>query len=124
MFGSKSSTSLNSSMTIRNTSREEQKEENDEDDGEVDNEQEHDPHFEPIVPLPDTIEVRTGEEDEEKGSLDIFVYHYFKDIFVYHYFQLKSFNLVQEICLKNSIFINVVNVYINVVNHLQYIKLI
>ncbi|XP_012059721.1 PREDICTED: E3 SUMO-protein ligase RanBP2-like [Atta cephalotes] len=67
VFGSKSSTSLNSSMTIRNTSREEQKEENDEDDGEVDsNEQEHDPHFEPIVPLPDTIEVRTGEEDEEK----------------------------------------------------------
>ncbi|KYM98884.1 E3 SUMO-protein ligase RanBP2, partial [Cyphomyrmex costatus] len=65
VFGSKSNTSLNSS-TIRNTSREEQKEENDEDDGEADNEQEHDPHFEPIVPLPDTIEVRTGEEDEEK----------------------------------------------------------
>lgn len=87
MFGSKSATSLNSSTTIRNTLREEQKEENDEDDGEVDNEQEHDPHFEPIVPLPDTIEVRTGEEDEEKGILNIFVYHYF---------QLKSFSLIQE----------------------------
>jgi E3 SUMO-protein ligase RanBP2 len=27
----------------------------------------HDPHFEPIVDLPDAIEVRTGEEDEIKG---------------------------------------------------------
>ncbi|XP_012274477.1 E3 SUMO-protein ligase RanBP2 [Orussus abietinus] len=27
---------------------------------------EHDPHFDPIIPLPDAIEVRTGEEDEEK----------------------------------------------------------
>lgn len=35
----------------------------------MDNEQEYDPHFEPIVPLPDAIEVRTGEEDEEKGML-------------------------------------------------------
>jgi E3 SUMO-protein ligase RanBP2 len=26
----------------------------------------HDPHFAPIVPLPDQIEVRTGEEEEEK----------------------------------------------------------
>ncbi|KZC14709.1 RANBP2-like and GRIP domain-containing protein 5/6 [Dufourea novaeangliae] len=33
---------------------------------ENENEQDHDPHFEPIVPLPDVIEVRTGEEDEEK----------------------------------------------------------
>lgn len=27
----------------------------------------YDPHFEPIVDLPDAIEVRTGEEDETKG---------------------------------------------------------
>jgi len=27
---------------------------------------EHDPHFEPIVPLPDKIDIVTGEEDEEK----------------------------------------------------------
>ncbi|XP_011170959.2 E3 SUMO-protein ligase RanBP2 [Solenopsis invicta] len=63
VFGSKSATSQNS--TVQNKSREE-KEDNEEDDGEVDNEQEHDPHFEPIIPLPDAIEVRTGEEDEEK----------------------------------------------------------
>ncbi|XP_014212224.1 E3 SUMO-protein ligase RanBP2 isoform X2 [Copidosoma floridanum] len=39
--------------------------EDDEDDGD-ENGDEHDPYFEPIVPLPDAIEVRTGEEDEEK----------------------------------------------------------
>lgn len=37
-----------------------EKEENAE--GEVDNS--HDPHFEPIIPLPDAIEVSTGEENE------------------------------------------------------------
>lgn len=33
------------------------------------NDNDPDPHFEPIVPLPDVIEVRTGEEDEEKGTM-------------------------------------------------------
>ena len=27
--------------------------------------EEHDPHFEPIVPLPELIDVKTGEEEEE-----------------------------------------------------------
>jgi len=77
VFGSKPATSLNNSVTVQNQSREDsvQKEDNEEDDGEVDNEQEHDPHFEPIIPLPDAIEVRTGEEDEEKGSL-VFTCHF------------------------------------------------
>ncbi|XP_011144790.2 E3 SUMO-protein ligase RanBP2 [Harpegnathos saltator] len=70
VFGSKSAESLNVSTTIGNKSTREDsmhKDDNEEDDaGEVDNEQEHDPYFEPIVPLPDTIEVKTGEEDEEK----------------------------------------------------------
>ncbi|XP_065336958.1 E3 SUMO-protein ligase RanBP2-like isoform X2 [Cloeon dipterum] len=35
--------------------------------GEEEEEEEaHDPHFEPIIDLPDIIDVRTGEEDEEK----------------------------------------------------------
>lgn len=72
VFGSKSAEPLNTSTVAQNKSSHEdstQKDTNEEDDGgEVENEQEHDPYFEPIVPLPDTIEVRTGEEDEEKGN--------------------------------------------------------
>lgn len=43
-----------------NEEKDVEKEENAEE--EVDNS--HDPHFEPIIPLPDAIEVSTGEENE------------------------------------------------------------
>lgn len=41
-------------------------EDSSDDDGAAGKDDAHDPHFEPIVALPDAIEVRTGEEDEEK----------------------------------------------------------
>ena len=31
-----------------------------------DEDAEHDPHFEPIIPLPELVQVTTGEEDEEE----------------------------------------------------------
>merc|ERR1712223_2347615 len=36
------------------------------DDTEQVEENEHDPHFEPIIPLPELVDVKTGEEDEEE----------------------------------------------------------
>ncbi|KAK2578692.1 hypothetical protein KPH14_011660 [Odynerus spinipes] len=72
VFGSSKTTStvpnpFTMTQTKQEQSNADKKEDNDEDEGNDDeNDQEHDPHFEPIVPLPDAIEVRTGEEDEEK----------------------------------------------------------
>lgn len=69
MFGSKKS--INAANTSSPQPKQEdtpiKNNEDEEEEGENDNAEEHDPHFEPIVPLPDAIEVRTGEEDEEKG---------------------------------------------------------
>lgn len=36
-----------------------------EENGEEEVDNSHDPHFEPIIPLPDAIEVTTGEENEK-----------------------------------------------------------
>jgi len=36
-----------------------------EENGEEEVDNSHDPHFEPIIPLPDAIEVSTGEENEK-----------------------------------------------------------
>lgn len=55
-----------SAVTGSPASQSEDKSANNEDDGDGDEEPEsNDPHFEPIIPLPDIVEVRTGEEDEE-----------------------------------------------------------
>ncbi|XP_057333326.1 E3 SUMO-protein ligase RanBP2-like [Microplitis mediator] len=60
LFGSKPSP-----VTNKNEKTPKKDEDNEEDD-KGDDGQEYDPHYEPIIPLPDAIEVWTGEEDEEK----------------------------------------------------------
>ncbi|XP_015115458.1 E3 SUMO-protein ligase RanBP2 [Diachasma alloeum] len=69
VFGSKTPnssiavSSANSSLSSVDQKKkvEEEEEEEPGNDG-----QEYDPHYEPIIPLPDAVEVRTGEEEEEK----------------------------------------------------------
>ncbi|XP_051162746.1 E3 SUMO-protein ligase RanBP2-like [Leptopilina boulardi] len=66
VFGAKFQNTSSTLNTSKNNSKQFEQDENDNEDEAGENEQEHDPHFEPIIPLPDAIEVRTGEEDEEK----------------------------------------------------------
>lgn len=48
----------------------EKKDEDEEEDDQVDeNDHDYDPHFEPIIPMPDIVEVHTGEEEEEKSII-------------------------------------------------------
>ncbi|XP_053980788.1 E3 SUMO-protein ligase RanBP2-like [Hylaeus volcanicus] len=67
VFGSKSSAvAAKSAQKTKEGTQDKKGEHEEEENAENETEQDHDPYFEPIVPLPDVIEVRTGEEDEEK----------------------------------------------------------
>lgn len=50
--------------TNLNKSTDEEKNGGREENGEEEVDNSHDPHFEPIIPLPDAIEISTGEENE------------------------------------------------------------
>ena len=50
---------------------------------------EHDPHFEPIIPLPELVQVTTGEEDEEE------VYKHRSKVF--RYVNWKHLKLIEKI---------------------------
>ena len=72
VFGAKASQKKTPSKSphIKKEKENAKKDDDDEEGDEGDeNGDEHDPYFEPIIPLPDAIEVRTGEEDEEKGKI-------------------------------------------------------
>ncbi|KAK1127033.1 hypothetical protein K0M31_004646 [Melipona bicolor] len=77
VFGSKSKSVQRKKEVTVEKKDENEEEENDQ----TENDQEHDPHFEPIVPLPDIIEVHTGEEEEEKVFCEkAKLYRYDKDV--------------------------------------------
>lgn len=74
---------------VNKSTGEENHENDDENSGEVDNS--HDPHFEPIIPLPDAIEVSTGEENETICKWFVFnCSTYFNTIFVFSVFCERS----------------------------------
>lgn len=54
-----------------------------EENGEEEVDNSHDPHFEPIIPLPDAIEVSTGEENETICKWFFFKNHFIND-FLYN----------------------------------------
>jgi len=52
-------------LNLKKSTEEEKNCEKAEENGEEEVDNSHDPHFEPIIPLPDAIEVSTGEENEK-----------------------------------------------------------
>jgi len=52
-------------LTLNKSTDEEKNCEKAEENGDEEVDNSHDPHFEPIIPLPDAIEVSTGEENEK-----------------------------------------------------------